>query len=123
MAREALRDDYAALLDQDEFLEWLGEGVTVQFGRLGAAEVAEQFFGRAPGALDLVFLATQWHEETEFNVFTRVGDAIEAGHSWRAIAAALGVSRQAAVKRYREWAGKSVYERAREQGIPVSDVL
>lgn len=69
-----------------------------------AAALAEIRFGREHDTLDVLFIEGIISETLgTFALGQQVSDAWDQGHSWSEIAVALGVSRQAATKRFRHW--------------------
>lgn len=116
-ATDRLREDYAQLRDDGEFWDWLGGAVRGEVEKLAEGRASELFFGGETTPLDIIFLIREWEKEVKWALSGQIAEALEAGHSWSQIAAALGTSRQAAVKRFQEWSGSSsAYQQRRAQG-------
>lgn len=115
---ENLRLYYEELRQDDEFEQWLFDAVKAETERLVGGRLVQKFFDGSPTALDVVFLAGYWEKEVKYALADLISDAFEEGHSWNEVAAALGVSRQAVVKRHREWIGLSPWQKARVEGQP-----
>jgi len=67
-----------------------------------SGEIAHLSFGPSADALDAVFLLSELAHELETALRWEVHAARGDGASWQEVADALGVSRQAATKRF-EW--------------------
>lgn len=67
-----------------------------------SGEVARHYFGTAADSLDALFLTAQWADQMALVLTEHVDAALDEGFTWDAIAAALGVSRQAATKRFKD---------------------
>jgi hypothetical protein len=59
-----------------------------------------EVFGRNADSLDVICLLAALARVLPTSIGDQIGLALNEGHSWNEIAAALGVSRQAAVKRF-----------------------
>ncbi len=67
---------------------------------LVAGEVANYAFGPSADSLDVVCLLAETVNEVVTLLRHQVGTARRDGYTWNAIAGAIGVSRQAATKRF-----------------------
>jgi AraC-like DNA-binding protein len=116
---DQLRAIYEDLRDDDgEFWPAIGAAVDGELDKLAEGQLVKKFFHGRPSVLDVLFLAGAWEKEVKFAVADKIAEALESGHSWNQVAAALGISRQAAVKRFREWTGNSAYQLALINGHP-----
>jgi hypothetical protein len=92
---EELRGCYEA--NSERLEDWL---VEFEIPRWYSGDVLRDFFGSDGDALDVICLLASLARSVPLNISEQIGHALDEGHSWNEIAAALGVSRQAAVKRY-----------------------
>lgn len=84
-------------------MRWtLGDKVTFDLQVWASGPTAMETFGGDADALDALCLMAAYAREIPYALWCQVQAAQGDGASWAAIAAALGVSRQAAKKRYGE---------------------
>lgn len=81
-------------------LSWLTESVLQNLQEWTGGAAALDLFGTETDSLDVLFLMSAYAAEVPYVLWQQVQDALADGASWNAIAAALGVSRQAAKKRF-----------------------
>jgi hypothetical protein len=63
-------------------------------------EFGMDLFGVTGDAVDALYLAGYVARQVSWTLYDQVGRCRDAGHSWEEIGAALGISRQAAAKRF-----------------------
>ena len=95
MDRRARYDDVRRSLE-----EWLPDSIRDELEAWSSGEIAQEYFGRDADVLDALCLLASYEKQLPYVVWSQVQAALEEGSSWNAIAAALGVSRQAARKRF-----------------------
>lgn len=89
---EAVRSNLSWELVVDEVEEHIQEWAS--------GDIAMHYFGHHADALDALFLMGYYEKHLPLVLRDQVHVARSEGHSWNEIAAALGVSRQAATKRF-----------------------
>jgi hypothetical protein len=96
MNRDAeLEEAYFHISDQIE--DWLFEA---EIPAWASGRASIEFFGQDANALDIICLLASYQRVLPMVIRVQVDQALQDGHSWTDIAAALGTSRQAASKRY-----------------------
>jgi DNA-directed RNA polymerase specialized sigma24 family protein len=93
---EDLRDRYAAVRREVLWELW---GLDPQEWATG--EIGVHHFGSGADSLDALCLIAAYEADMRYSLAAAVELARYDGRSWSEIAAALGVSRQAATKRFR----------------------
>lgn len=111
------RTAYQEIREDDDFFEWMGDAVKEEVRILGTGRTAKRFFPQGANVLDVLFLIGEWEKDVKWAVGGQIFEAFEQGHSWNEVAAVLGRSRQAVVKRHREWTGMSGWERRQAEGV------
>lgn len=82
-------------------IDWLPELVREEVSEFATGDIAADLFGQNMNDLDALCLMAQWERAMPYVLWAQVMGAIhEQGRSWNEVAAALGVSRQAAIKRF-----------------------
>jgi hypothetical protein len=94
---EDLRSKYDTV--RSDLDEWLSEDVKLQLDRWASGRFAREQFGHV-SELDALCLIATWAAQVPWVLATQVQACREQGRSWNEVAAALGVSRQAAKKRF-----------------------
>lgn len=84
----------------NDALAWMDDAVVNHLEAWCAEDAAMAIFGPGADVLDTLFLMKRYADAIPFALAHQVRAALEEGHSWNEISAALGVSRQAAVKRF-----------------------
>ena len=79
------------------FGDWVAKNVE----SFVSGEVGFGIFGSEMDSLDAVALVSLYEKKMDFVLLRQITAALAEGHSWNRIAAAMGVSRQAARKRFR----------------------
>jgi hypothetical protein len=87
-----VREDLTSWSIADEVAEHILEWVS--------GDIAMHYFGHHADALDALFLMAFYEKWLPLVLRDQVDAALSEGHSWNEVAAALGVSRQAAKKRF-----------------------
>lgn len=80
--------------------EWLPRFVRAELANWASGEDAARYFGSHANSLDALFLIAVYEKQLPYALWRQVQAALSEGHSWNEIAVALGVSRQAARKRF-----------------------
>ena len=100
---EELRERYEAV--RWELDGVMPDYVSVELEGWASADVAMDAFGREANSLDAVCLIAAYEKAVPSALASQILAALDEGHSWNEVAAALGVSRQAARKRFGPLAG------------------
>ena len=90
---DAVRDEYEeAVFDEVQFL----------LQQFASGSTAEEFFGQSLSPLDALCAMDMFARNVKFALAEQIAVCLSRGyeHSWNEISAALGVSRQAVVKRF-----------------------
>lgn len=95
-----LRARYDAVRESLE--PWLGDDIRTDLMAWSSGELAADSFGVGANSIDALCLLSAYERQLPYVLWFQVQAALDEGFSWAAIAAALGVSRQAAVKRFAE---------------------
>lgn len=80
----------------------LGDGLTLLMREWISGPIGMETFGPGMNTLDGLSLLAASEKKMEFVIFNQIRDARNDDHSWNEIAAAMGVSRQAVRKRFKE---------------------
>lgn len=90
---EAVRSDLLWYSGVDEVADHINEWAS--------GDIAMHYFGHHADELDSLFLMAYYEKHLSLVLRDQVHVARSENHSWNEIAAALGVSRQAATKRFK----------------------
>lgn len=84
---------------RNEFADSLWEQVIADMESFASGEFAVEAFGTAATSLDAVCLMAMYEKYLPSALGFQIQQALQEGYTWSDVAAALGVSRQAAEKR------------------------
>lgn len=79
---------------------WLADDVALRVEEWSTGDIAQEEFGLLTDSLDALCLTALWADQMAYVLYRAVEVSRSDGFSWNEIGAALGVSRQAAVKRF-----------------------
>jgi hypothetical protein len=96
---DELRARYAPVWNDLEH-GWLGDEIMHEVMEWASGPIAMQYFGRGADALDALCLMAAWERAMSTALWYQIVAARSEGRSWNQVAVALGVSRQAAMKRF-----------------------
>jgi len=93
--------DYSAadkVLDNALLSDWIADQIVEQL----LEEFGMELFGVTSDSIDALYIAGYVARQVSWTLYDQVTLCRDAGYSWEEIGAALGISRQAAAKRFEQ---------------------